>query len=217
MTKAGVRFLSFDAIKNHFRDECGRVSGVGGVLAGLGAGLAESTFAVTPSERIKTALIDDAKNQRVLRNGLHAVQVIVRDKGPLGLYQGYLATTLKQTATSAVRMGSYNALREWRKKTTVPQNAATTFATGAVAGVITVYATQPFDTVKSRTQALAGQGPGEALRSVLRDSGVRGLWSGSTMRLGRLLLSGGIVFTVYEHVCGLLSGQMFQYQSRKGM
>lgn len=40
---------------------------------------------------------------------------------------------------------------------------------------------------------------------VLSERGVRGLWSGSTIRLGRLLLSGGIVFTVYEKVLNLLS------------
>ncbi|KAL2813487.1 hypothetical protein BDW59DRAFT_167503 [Aspergillus cavernicola] len=32
--------------------------------------------------------------------------------------------------------------------------AATTFALGAVAGTITVYATQPFDTIKTRSQAV---------------------------------------------------------------
>lgn len=63
-----------------------------------------------------------------------------------------------------------------------------------------MYATQPFDTVKTRAQSAIGASTVKALTSVLRDSGVRGLWRGSTMRLGRLVLSGGIVFSVYEKV-----------------
>ena len=107
---------------------------------------------------------------------------------------------MKQSATSAVRMGSYNYLRELLKSYNIQQNTATTFATGAVAGIVTVYATQPFDTVKTRAQSAIGATTSEALKSVLTDEGVKGLWRGSTMRLGRLVLSGGIVFSVYEQI-----------------
>jgi solute carrier family 25 citrate transporter 1 len=65
---------------------------------------------------------------------------------------------------------------------------------------VTVYATQPFDTMKTRAQSAVGATTSEALKSVLRDEGVKGLWRGSTMRLGRLVLSGGIVFSVYEQI-----------------
>jgi solute carrier family 25 citrate transporter 1 len=71
---------------------------------------------------------------------------------------------------------------------------------GATAGTITVYATQPFDMVKTRAQSAAGAGTIEAMKSVLRDRGLFGFWAGSTMRLGRLVLSGGIVFSVYENI-----------------
>jgi solute carrier family 25 citrate transporter 1 len=102
-------------------------------------------------------------------------------------------------------MGSYNVLKEASRQNHLPQNSVTTFAIGALAGTITVYATQPFDTIKTRTQSAAGASTGEAFRSILTHSGVRGFWSGSTMRLGRLVFSGGIVFTVYEKITALLS------------
>jgi len=102
-------------------------------------------------------------------------------------------------------MGSYNVLREGLKSNDIPLNTATTFATGAVAGVITVYATQPFDTVKTRAQSLKGSTMKDAVANVLRETGVKGLWAGSTMRLGRLILSGGIVFSVYEQVAALMT------------
>ena len=119
---------------------------------------------------------------------------------------------MKQAATSATRMGSYNILKEAvaaRRKgqtTSATADQLVTFATGAVAGTITVYATQPFDTIKTRAQGAKGQGTVEAATLVWRDSGIKGFWSGSTMRLGRLELSGGIVFTVYENVAALLTG-----------
>jgi solute carrier family 25 (mitochondrial citrate transporter), member 1 len=114
-------------------------------------------------------------------------------------------TTIKQSATSAVRMGSYNSLKELSKQNGVPQNSLTTFGIGGVAGIITVYATQPFDTIKTMSQSARGAGVREAFSRVIMTSGVSALWRGSTMRLGRLIFSGGIVFTVYENVSNFLN------------
>ncbi|KAL7949789.1 mitochondrial carrier domain-containing protein [Trichoderma barbatum] len=77
-------------------------------------------------------------------------------------------------------------------------NSLITFAMGAAAGKFTVYATQPFGSVKTRSQGLKSTGTISSARNIIQDYGVKGLWRGSTMRLGRLLLSGGIVFAVYE-------------------
>lgn len=54
--KAGVRFLSFDYIKNMLMDDAGRLSPARGIVAGMIAGAFESVIAVTPTERVKTAL-----------------------------------------------------------------------------------------------------------------------------------------------------------------
>jgi solute carrier family 25 citrate transporter 1 len=54
--KASVRFLSFDAIRNCIADDNGRLSAGKGILAGVVAGCVESAVAVTPTERVKTAL-----------------------------------------------------------------------------------------------------------------------------------------------------------------
>lgn len=86
------------------------------------------------------------------------------------------------------------------------KNPAVTFGMGALAGVITVYATQPFDTIKTRAQGAKGATTIEAARGIWRDGGFKGFWNGSTMRLGRLILSGGIVFTAYENVASFLVG-----------
>lgn len=202
-----MRFLTFDSIKEALSDEQGKISPGRAILAGSLAGCVESILAVTPTERLKTALIDDRNEPKRFTGSFHAIRCLVAEKGIGNLYRGLASTTMKQSATSAVRMGSYTIMRDAAKARNLPQNTATTFATGAAAGVITVYATQPFDTVKTRAQSAAGAGTFEAMRGVLRDSGVRGFWAGSTMRLGRLVLSGGIVFSVYENIVHLAHGR----------
>lgn len=54
--KASVRFMSYDSIKNVLSDENGKLTPARGLLAGMVAGVVESVVAVTPTERIKTAL-----------------------------------------------------------------------------------------------------------------------------------------------------------------
>lgn len=206
--KAGVRFLSFDAIKAALSDHDGRLTVSRSIFAGMVAGCVESVAAVTPTERIKTAMIDDARGPKRYRSAVHATGLLVKEQGLTGLYRGLGSTTMKQCATSAVRMGSYNTMKQAWQSYGLPQNSATTFGIGALAGTITVYASQPFDTIKSRTQSALGATTTEAIASIWRDGGVKGFWKGSTMRLGRLVLSGGIVFTVYEKACGILTPMM---------
>ncbi|KAK3187355.1 CtIP- endonuclease [Lecanicillium sp. MT-2017a] len=191
--KAGVRFLSFDSIKRALADSDGKLSPGRGILAGMVAGCVESVVAVTPTERLKTALIDDARSPGARRytSGTHALRSILATHGLRELYRGLLSTTLKQSATSAVRMGSYNILKEaTSSRLGKGTNSAVTFGIGAAAGVITVYATQPFDTIKTRAQAANGLSTLDAARSVARDGGLLAFWSGSTMRLGSFTPAG---------------------------
>jgi solute carrier family 25 (mitochondrial citrate transporter), member 1 len=202
--KASVRFLTYDSIKNQLASEDGSLSPMRGMVAGMAAGAVESVVAVTPTERIKTALIDDARGQRRFHGGLHATRTLIAENGLSALYRGLVATTIKQSATSATRMGTYNVLKETSKAWDLKNGPVLTFANGAIAGTVAVYASQPFDTVKTRAQSAKGSTIPEAIKGVLAERGPLGFWSGSTMRLGRLVLSGGIVFSVYEAVVGLL-------------
>ncbi|KAF1809220.1 mitochondrial carrier [Eremomyces bilateralis CBS 781.70] len=210
MAKCGVRFFVYDGLKEQLASSYLKCSNLlQGVVAGMGAGIAESVLVVTPIERIKTALIDDAKSgKKQLGGGLHAMQVIVRTRGIADLYKGLMPTMLKQAMTSGVRMGSYNILKELGRKFKLNDGSVTIFMTGALAGTITVYATQPFDSIKTRSQALTSMSMRSATRSIILEYGMRGLWQGSTMRLGRLLFSGGIVFTVYEKSVQIIESRL---------
>jgi solute carrier family 25 citrate transporter 1 len=171
----------------------------------MASGILASIFAVTPTERIKTALIDDARNAKRFGSTPHAISLIFREHGFMGLYRGFAGTTLKQASATAFRMGSYNTLKEIQKSRDIGQSTAVSFANGAVAGVITTYATQPFDTIKTRSQSAQGASTMDACRSVMADYGFRGFWKGTTMRLGRTIFSGGILFTVYEKAAAVLN------------
>ncbi|KAF1926696.1 mitochondrial carrier [Didymella exigua CBS 183.55] len=199
--KVSVRFASFSYFRRHLADEHGALTPARGVLAGSLAGLTESVIAVTPTERLKTLLISNATNQiKAYRGELHAYEDIIRTQSIRGLYRGLVPTILKQSSTQGVKMGSYNIIREFSRRHDVPQNEMTALVTGALAGTVTVYVTQPFDTIKTWTQSARGEGTVNAFRTVVRQSGCTGLWSGSTSRVGRLAFSSSILYTVYEKV-----------------
>jgi solute carrier family 25 citrate transporter 1 len=207
--KVSVRFFSFNFFRNCLADDTGALTPIRGVLAGSLAGMAESVVAVTPTERLKTFLIHDAKSRtKMYRGELHAFQAMLRSQGIPGLYQGLVSTTLKQSSTQAVKMGSYNMIKEFTRRHNFPQNSALTFFTGALAGTITVYVTQPFDTTKTWAQSARGAGTVEAFRSIVQQTGLCGLWSGSTSRVGRLAFSSSILYTVYEKVATAITGSL---------
>ncbi|KAL7420768.1 hypothetical protein Q5752_004720 [Cryptotrichosporon argae] len=204
--KAGVRFTTYDQFKALLTDSEGKLSAPRSMLAGLGAGMAEAVVAVTPSETIKTKMIEDSKRAEPrFRGTAHGVRTIIAEEGYRGIYRGVGPVMLRQGANSAVRFSSYSTLKQLAQGSSpggAPLPGWMTFAIGATAGVITVYSTMPFDVVKTRMQSLrAKQEYRNALHCAYRiatEEGVLKFWKGTVPRLGRLIMSGGIIFSVYE-------------------
>ncbi|KAE8146984.1 mitochondrial carrier domain-containing protein [Aspergillus avenaceus] len=206
-SKSGVRFVAFDSARKWMPvDSSGRVTPVGNMSAGLIAGITESVLVVTPGETLKTKVIDDRAGARVYQSAGHAVRTVLRTEGVSGLYQGTLPVTLKQSSNAMVRFTSYNFfLNQLRAlPASHAQGGWITVISGALAGVVTVYATMPFDTIKTRLQAVGARtryrNSVDCLRSVLTTEGVLALWKGTTPRLARLSISGAISFAIYERV-----------------
>lgn len=131
--------------------------------------------------------------------------IIARERGLRGFFQGFVPTTMRQSANSATRFGSYTALKQFAESWTAPGEklgSLSTFGIGGLAGLITVYVTQPLDTVKTRMQSIeARKVYGNSARCaalIFKQEGVLTFWSGALPRLARLVMSGGIVFTMYE-------------------
>ncbi|KAK8043894.1 hypothetical protein PG994_012732 [Apiospora phragmitis] len=212
--KDAVRFVAFDSIRKMFEDPVTHTLGPAqSIASGMVAGVVSSTVIVTPTERIKTALIDDAKTSRRFRSPWHCLATLTKEQGALrALYAGYVTTTLKQIGTTGFRLGSYSILKDWERRSAwfadkekgVPRididGPVVSFANGALAGTITTLATQPFDTVKTKVQqARAVGGTLDAARAIVAEDGVfRGFWRGTVMRLGRTVMAGGILFTANE-------------------
>lgn len=194
------------------KDAEGNVSGPATVAAGFGTGITESLLAVTPFESIKTQLIDDRKvaNPR-MKGFLHGSAIIAREKGIRGFFQGFVPTTMRQAANSAVRFSSYASLKHIAQGYVAPGEklgALSTFGIGAMAGVITVYTTMPIDTVKTRMQSIDAKvqyrNTFHCAARIVKEESILAFWSGALPRLVRLSLSGGIVFTMYEKTMELL-------------
>ncbi|KAL1983088.1 hypothetical protein VTN96DRAFT_501 [Rasamsonia emersonii] len=204
--KAGIRFVAFDTFKSLLQDENGKISGPRTVIAGFGAGFTESLLAVTPFESIKTQLIDDRKSGKPrMRGFLHGSKIIAQERGIRGFFQGLVPTTARQAANSATRFSSYTTLKQFAQGYVAPGEklgTLSTFAIGGLAGLITVYVTQPLDTVKTRMQSIEARknykNSFACAARILKDEGITTFWSGAVPRLARLILSGGIVFTMYE-------------------
>jgi solute carrier family 25 citrate transporter 1 len=143
LTRLG--FVAFDSIKHALADENGKLTSTSTIVAGFGAGVAESALAVTPFESIKTQLIDDKKRaQPRMRGFLHGSAVIAREKGLRGFFQGFVPTTARQAANSAVRFTSYNTIKRYAEDGLKPGEklgSLTHFGMGGIAGIITVSVT----------------------------------------------------------------------------
>ena len=190
-----MRFLIFDTVRNLLPVDpsTGKPLPISTMLAGMAAGVAESVSVLTPGENLKTKLVEDRSGKRELRSASHALRVIVAQDGLTGIFCGVIPVTIKQSSNALVRFTSYSTLLDWVKPR-LEQTSSATMApamAGAGAGIITVYATMPFDVVKTRMQGRSDKGVGTftAFRTILQKSGVRGLWRGTTPRLVRLSVS----------------------------
>jgi solute carrier family 25 (mitochondrial citrate transporter), member 1 len=94
------------------------------------------------ANRILKRRIDDRKSAKPrMRGFLHGSKIIFQERGINGFFQGFLPTTARQAANSAVRFGSYTSLKQLAQSYVAPGEklgTISTFGIGATAGVITV-------------------------------------------------------------------------------
>jgi solute carrier family 25 (mitochondrial citrate transporter), member 1 len=210
-SKAGVRFLTFDSIRQKLPTDpkTGKPTSLSNMLAGVAAGVAESVTVVTPGESIKTKIVQDGVGSPLVRSTGDALREMIFTDGIRGFYRGIVPVTLKQGSNALVRFTSYNAIHDLIEPFLT--KSATAPVAGAAAGIITVYATMPFDTIKTHMQSTQSdgvrRGTFETVAVTVQTSGIRGLWKGTTPRLIRLSVSGALSFSIYEAVSGMLQRQ----------
>jgi len=120
---------------------------------------------------------------------------------------------MRQGGNSAVRFTTYSTLKQFCQgaaRTGQDLPVIITFGIGAVAGLVTVYTTMPLDVIKTRMQSLDARtqyrNSFHCAYRIFTEEGLFRFWTGTTPRLVRLVLSGGITFTTYEQVIRLIGG-----------
>ncbi|KAK3116991.1 hypothetical protein LTR53_002073 [Teratosphaeriaceae sp. CCFEE 6253] len=209
--KSGIRFYSFESARTNLPLLLPSLAGspLLNVYAGLCAGVAESIIIVTPGEAVKTKFIHAASGPPSALARLSLTQMIaqvVQREGILGLWKGLGPVVCKQGTNSVVRFAAFGAIQDRLNAALEIQKAmgttGVTFAAGAASGVVTVYASMPFDNIKTRMQCVGSTERSmlSCARGMLVDEGVRVFWKATTPRLVRLTLSSSITFTAYDWI-----------------
>ncbi|KAL2837927.1 putative mitochondrial carrier protein [Aspergillus pseudoustus] len=139
---------------------------------------------------------------------------IVRTEGIRGLFSGFGATAardapyaglyvliyeqLKRRLSSAMALQSSDSDQRLKSSSSSSIN----FVSGALAAGLATAITNPFDAVKTRLQ-LMPQKYGNMMRAVrlmIHEDGVRSLFGGLGLRIGRKALSSALAWTVYEEL-----------------
>ncbi|CAF0842192.1 unnamed protein product [Adineta ricciae] len=205
--KSAVRFGAFEELKKYAVDERGQLNTKTRLLCGLGAGLAEAVFAVTPMETVKVKFIHDQGLAKPNYRGFfHGVREIIRSEGIRGTYQGLTATMLKQGSNQAIRFFVMETLKEkYRQYTMKGPNAPVpvliTGVFGLMAGAASVFGNTPLDVVKTRMQSLEAskyKNTFDCAVQIMRNEGPLAFYKGTVPRLGRVCADVAITFMIYD-------------------
>jgi len=205
------RWGAYTNISAFFRDEKGKISVIGNTLSGLGAGCVEAICAVTPVETVKTRVNDDMRRGTGNYSGSgDAIIKILKSEGPLGLYRGAAPTIAKQACNQAVRMPlqlqcfTLISMGDESKKSNPLYNGIA----GAMAGVGSVFLTQPQDCVKSKMQGEEAKalykGTLDCAMQMFKNEGVTSFFAGSVPRSIQMAANVGLTFAIYPVIGQLL-------------
>jgi len=208
--KTGVRFGANTFLKeNVFPDY--QKSRLQNFLAGVGAGITEAVFVVTPQETLKTKLIHDRFQPQPQYKGLFdGIGKIYGSQGFNGVYRGLIPTVIRQGSNQGVRFLVYDETKHMFASALGMSEKSTlvSFLAGGLAGAASVFANTPVDVVKTQMQGLEAKKYKNALDcfvQTFKNEGIRGLYKGTVPRLSRVVLDVALTFTLYEKISGLMS------------
>jgi len=129
---------------------------------------------------------------------------LIKTRGITGLWSGYTATLLRDVPFSAL----YWPLLELTKAQFEQDTFAVNFISGAVAGTVASTITLPFDVVKTIQQIDMGENlnvktgasrtNAEIFRSILKEQGPKGLFTGLAPRILKVAPACAIMISSYE-------------------
>lgn len=136
----------------------------------------------------------------------------VRNEGVLSLWKGLAPTLMRDVPFSCLYWFNYEKLRKFfNGNQTDVVSFGSSFAAGALSGSLAAIVTLPFDVVKThrqiemgeqniagRTKSKMQKSTLEALRSIYRQNGFSGLFTGLVPRVSRVAPACAIMISTYE-------------------
>lgn len=202
--KQAARWTGYMTVLEQLKGKDGSVSMGSRIVAGACGGVTEAIFAVTPIETLKTRVTDDMRRGTGKYSGsFDGLVKIVKSEGPMGLYMGLVPTIAKQATNQAVRFPvqflTKQALTGGDKS--LEANPLYNGAAGAIAGAVSVLATMPQDTIKTRMQGEEAKklysGTLDCAKKILQNDGIAFFYAGTWPRMIRVSLDVAITFAIF--------------------
>ena len=150
------------------------------------------------------------------RSLLGAGRDIVRTEGVRGLFAGFGATAARDAPYAGLYVLLYEQLKRRLahmtaidptlpsdgKSSVAVSSSSINFVSGAAAAGLATAITNPFDAVKTRLQLMPAKYGNmvRAVRLMVQEDGMRSLFGGLGLRMGRKALSSALAWTVYEEL-----------------
>ncbi|CAG8448500.1 6655_t:CDS:2 [Ambispora gerdemannii] len=161
------------------------------IMGGIGAGCTEAVV-IVPFELVKIRL-QDRNNTGKYNGTFDALTKIVKQEGPLALFNGLEATIWRHATWNGGYFGT--------KRKELRNN----FIAGGIGGTVGTILNTPYDVVKTRVQNDSGiprkyNWALPAIKTVAQEEGIGALYKGFVPKVLRLGPGGGILLVVFDQV-----------------
>ncbi|CAG8438762.1 8726_t:CDS:2 [Ambispora leptoticha] len=179
------------------------------IMGGIGAGCTEAVV-IVPFELVKIRL-QDRNNTGKYNGTFDALTKIVKQEGPLALFNGLEATIWRHATWNGGYFGIIFTIRSLLPKANASifliNELRNNFIAGGIGGTVGTMLNTPFDVVKTRVQNDSGiprkyNWALPAIKTVAQEEGIGALYKGFVPKVLRLGPGGGILLVVFDQVTG---------------
>lgn len=193
---AAVFFLVYESGKKMLPDSQWAVSGSAAVGETVACGIR------VPVEVVKQRAQADPSGG----SSLSHLRQTIRSEGMRGLYRGYTAMVVREIPFSFIQFPIWETLKSHvsRRQDGRPCDSGQAMSCGAIAGGIAAFLTNPLDVSKTRVMLahkqtrMSGGSVLYAVRTIFRETGMRGLFAGVVARVTWVSIGGALFLGGYE-------------------